>query len=122
MSRDDNPMDRARAALEAAREARGATDDEPEALVVDPRNPLAAAEAALQRAKEAREAASATGAGPGAAAAVAKARRELERLKRSMGSASSAAREVTEGAPVAEPEVGADEDEEPTERTPRRRL
>lgn len=58
MSRDD-PMGRARAALDAARRARGAEEDDDaiEIPPVDPRNPMASAEAALARARQVQDAA-----------------------------------------------------------------
>ncbi len=55
MSRDD-PMGRARAALDNARRARGAEDDDAiEIPPVDPRNPMVSAEAALARARQVQE-------------------------------------------------------------------
>lgn len=52
-----HPFDRAKAALKAAREARGGGEEEEEEPVVthDPRDPLARAQAALDAARDARE-------------------------------------------------------------------
>lgn len=115
MSRDD-PMDRARAALDAAREARGAPDDERDE-VIDPRDPYAAAEAALRHAEEARGRARGTGR---VSVAEADAQRQLRRLKARAG--------AVVPSPEAADEVGtgrdADEDAptEPRLGRPNRRL
>ena len=111
MSGDDNPLDRAQAALAAAREARGVSEEDelPEVPPLDLSNPLAAAEAALARAKAAREQAQ----GPKKLEAEARARKELARLKEIVGAAGP-----TEDPPDNE---SSDEDEV-TDRLPRRDL
>lgn len=106
-----DPDDRVRAALEAAREARGATEEEEPPLTVDPRNPYSAAEAALRKAEEARKAAEGT-----RGRAEDRARKELERLKALAGAARTA---------IVEPDAAegaAEEEDIETEPRIRRRL
>ena len=83
MSRDD-PFERARAALDSAREARGADPEEDEPIIIDPRDPLGAAQTALERARAAREAAATRS--NRARVAEATARMQLRRLKQQQGS------------------------------------